>query len=46
MVSETEKRIPLFDNYINQNISIDGKYLGYKKIIDTIKKRFFDQNES
>jgi hypothetical protein len=46
MVSETEKRIPLFDNYINQNISIDGKYPGYKKIIDTIKKRFFDQNES
>ena len=46
LVIEAEKRIPLYDKYISQNISPDGNGLGYKKIIDTIKKRFFEENKS
>ena len=42
VVAEAEKRILLYDKYIFQNISPDGKNLGYKKIIETIKKRFFE----
>ena len=46
IVTEAEKRIPLYDKYISQNISPDGKDLGYKKIIDTIKNRFFEDKKS
>ena len=46
VVAEAEKRILLYDKYIFQNISPDGKSLGYKKIIETIKKRFFEENKS
>ena len=41
LVIEAEKRSTLFDEYILKNISPDGKNLGYEKIIDTLKKRFF-----
>ena len=34
MVSETEKRIPLFDNYINQNISIE-MFFGHYSLNET-----------
>ncbi len=46
IVNETEKRIPLYDEYIIQYISPDGKEPGHKKIIDTIKNRFFEENKS
>ena len=41
IVNESEKRIPLFNKYIAQNIAPDGKEEGYKKIIHIIKERFF-----
>ena len=45
ILSETERRIPEYDNFINNFHTVnDPKVLGNDQIVETIKKKFFNDN--
>ena len=45
ILSETEKKIPGYDYFINNFHTInDPKVLGNDQIVETIKKKFFNDN--